>query len=116
MKKGGLCAKLVHIIKIKEALKLKRLISGLLTMLLLAGLSVLAAAVSGGADDPLVSLSYLKGAVTGKLLGLAEGRTKAALGAVEQKASQRLGAIATPRTGFSYAPKFTSLDFREAAC
>ncbi len=93
---------------------MKRFISALLAALLLAGLSLLAAAaVAGGADDPLVSLSCLKGAVTDKLLGLAEGRTRAALGAVEQKASQRLGAIATPRTGFSYAPKFTSLDFKE---
>jgi hypothetical protein len=93
---------------------LKKAVSVILTVIFLSALSVFAAMAAGGAvDDPLISLSYLKTTVTDKLVKLAAARSDESLGKVSKAANGRLDNFSLPPAGYTYAPKFTSLDFDE---
>ena len=73
----------------------KRLQIVILCVVLLAGIGT-AAAAAGGADDPLLSLSYLYGTCLPKLQALFSGEAEARLGAAAECYTKRLDAIKVP--------------------
>jgi len=93
---------------------LKKAAALIVIVALLSCLGVYAALGSaGGPDDPLVSLGYLNTVVREKLLNLVEAKIGERLNRVSAGAEGRLEAVKLPQAGFSYAPKFTPLDFDE---
>lgn len=73
----------------------KRLRILILCAVLLAGIGT-AAAAAGGAEDPLLSLSYLYNTCLPKLQSLFSGETEAKLGAAAESYAGRLDAIRLP--------------------
>ena len=88
---------------------MKRFAALLLCVMLLAGAFTVLAA-PGGADDPLISLSYLYDTFVPYFRQLFSRESEQALGAVEERLDGRLDQIVFPSArDWDYAPGFTAL-------
>lgn len=92
---------------------MKKIISAVLIIALFAtvGICVFAA---GGADDPLISLSYLYDIIFPDISEKTQQAYSETLGTQHSQALSRLDRLSIPdRSGYDYAPQFTMLELGE---
>ena len=89
---------------------MKKIIAAVIAAALLAGLGVCALA-AGGADDPLISLSWLNEVILPDIMRQADEAYAETLGRLHSDVLARLDALKIPdRSEYDYAPMFTPLE------
>lgn len=94
---------------------MKKIIAAVIAAAMLAGLGVCALA-AGGADDPLISLSWLNEVILPDIIGQAEKLYSETLGKLFSDTLTRLDELKIPdRSGYGYAPMFTRLELEDGS-